>query len=112
QGKRYGLYIDGPDDHGSGWTLVGQVIRQFMDASLQDSGPTDWPRGRVLFNRATKHFEVGLTKQLLAPQSPQFQTEILDYFRLPRGATVFSADPHYAKTRFTLAEHGFHERSL
>jgi hypothetical protein len=112
QGKRYGLFVDGPDDHVSGWSLVGQIIRQFRDPSLHDSGPMDWPRGRVLFNMATKHFEVGLTKQLLTLQSPQFQTQILNYFRLPREATVFSADPHYAETRFTLAEHGSDERSL
>jgi hypothetical protein len=112
QGKRYGLYIDGPDDHVSGWTSFGRMIRQFMDVSLHDSAPNDWPRGRVLFNTATRFFEVGLTKHLLAPHLSQFQREILDYFRLPKASTVFTADSHYSETRFTLGEHGPRERWL
>ena len=76
---------------------------------LRDSGPKDWPRGRVLFNTAMKHFEVDLNRQLLAPQ---FTAEILNYFRLPKASTVFSLDPHYAETRFTFGLHGPQDHGL
>jgi hypothetical protein len=66
-------------------------------------------REKVLFNRAVKHFEVELTKQLLAPQ---FRAEILNYFRLPEALAVFNADPQFAQTRFMLGRHGPQERAL
>ncbi len=93
------MYINGPDDHVSFWKTMNPV----MSPLLRDSGPRDWPRGRVLFNTAMKHFEVDLNRQLVAPQ---FRAEILAYFRLPKASTVFSCDPHYAETRFTFGPQG------
>ncbi len=104
QGKAYGVYIDGREDHASFWRKMKQVISPLF----RGSGPKDWPRGRVLFNTAMKHFEVDLNRELLAPQ---FTAEILDYFRLPKASTVFSLDPHYAETRFTFGPHGPQDRS-
>jgi len=105
QGKAYGVYIDGPEDHVSFWETMNRV----MSPLLRGSGPKDWPRGRVLFNTAMMHFEVDLNRQLL---TPQFIEEILDYFRLPKASTVFSPDPHYAETRFTFGRQGPQERGL
>jgi len=105
QGKAYGMYIDSPEDHVSFF----RTMKRIMGPVLHDSGPKDWPRGRVLFNTAMKHFEVDLNKQLLAPH---FRAKILDHFRLPEASTVFSPDPHYAETRFTFGSKGPQERAL
>ena len=99
QGKTYGMYINGPDDHISFWRTMSPV----MSPLLHDSGPKDWPRGRVLFNTAMKHFEVDLNRQLVAPE---FRAEILAHFRLPKASTVFRSDPHYAETRFRFGPQG------
>jgi hypothetical protein len=69
QGTAYGMYIDGPEDHVSFWKTMNRV----MNPLLRGHGAKDWPRGRVLFNTAMKHFEVDLNRQLLAPQ---FREEI------------------------------------
>ena len=99
QGKAYGVYIDGREDHASFWGNMKQAFSPLF----RDFGPKDWPRGRVLFNTAMKHFEVDLNRELI---SHQFTAEILSYFRLPKASTVFSLDPHYAETRFTFGPHG------
>jgi hypothetical protein len=96
EGKAYGMYIDGPHDHVSAWTWS-----QPMDPWFRDSGPNDWPRGRVLFNVALRHFEVDLTKQLL---QPHFKAEVLRHFHLPDASTVFKPDPHFCNTRFAFQE--------
>jgi hypothetical protein len=104
-GKAYGVYIDGREDHVGSWGTFMPTMRPV----LRGFGPKDWPRGRVLFNTAMRHFEVDLNKQLLAPQ---FRAEILDYFRLPKASTVFIPDPHYTETRFTFGPKGPLERAF
>jgi hypothetical protein len=98
-GKAYGIYVDGRDDHDSHWKSIKPILPPF----LQEFGPNDWPRGRVLYNTVLKQFEVDLSDQL---NGPQFRERILDFFRLPEAFTAFSYDPHWAKTRFMLAPDG------
>jgi hypothetical protein len=98
QGKAYGIYIDSPEDHVTFWGTMNRAM-----SPLLGSGPEDWPRGRVLFNTAMRHFEVDLTRQLVAPQ---FRAEILACFHLLEASTVFKSDPHYAETRFTFGPQG------
>jgi hypothetical protein len=78
-------------------------------AFLHDSGPKDWPRGRVRFNRRVKRFEVYLDKQL---QTPQLEAAIMDHFRLPKAKTSFASDPQYDNARFELGPQGPLERTL
>jgi hypothetical protein len=104
-GKAYGIYIDGHEDHISLWRTIKRIMRPL----LHDSGPKDSLRGRILFNSAMKHFEVELTRQLLAPQ---FRAELLNYFRLPEGSTVFKPNPQFAETRFTFGLKDPQERVL
>ena len=96
EGKTYGMYIDGRENHVSAWTQVRR-----MDPFFRDSGPNDWPRGRVLFNVALRHFEVDLAEQLL---TLQFRAEVVRHFRLPDASTVFMPDPHYSNARFAFKE--------
>src|SRR5437016_4020797 len=105
-GRADGIFMKGLEDHDNFWRNNTRSIKQFPASSLaflQDSGPKDWPRGRVLFNIVEKRFEVHLDKQL---QTPQFEAEILDYFHVPKAEASFASDPHYANARFTLRPGG------
>jgi hypothetical protein len=104
EGKAYGMYIDGPEDHADCW----QMWKRCLPTFFHNSGPKDWPRGRVLFNIAVKHFEVDVCRQLLTPQR---ETEIMEYFSLPKASTIFHADPHYAESRFLLGREGPREHA-
>lgn len=76
-----------------------EMLKQNLPPFLGDTGPRDWPRGRVLFNTAMKHFEVDVCGQLLTSQREE---EIMECFSLPKDSTVFHADPHFASERFLL----------
>jgi hypothetical protein len=104
QGKTEGDYIRGFTNHDNEWRALKRIryskeTMRFLD----ESGPDDWPRGRVVFNTALKRFEVSLDPQL---QTPQFEKEILAYFHLTRDETSFEADPSYAAMRFALGPDG------
>jgi hypothetical protein len=99
QGKAYGMYIYYREDHAICWHRWKRCLPTFF----HNTGPEDWPRGRVLFTMAMKHFEVDVCGQLLTSQR---ETEIIEYFSLPKASTVFHADPHYAASRFMLGPEG------
>ena len=107
-GKKYGIYIDGPDDHHSHWEQLKRVKGlTILSPFLQEFGPDNWPRGRVLFNTALKRFEIDMSHHL---HEPQFMAKILDFFRLPEAFSSFKRDPHYAKTRFIFGPEGPREQ--
>ena len=109
-GKTDGIYINGHLGHASWWRNIKRNLRFAPDLAFhRDSDTNDWPRGRVVFNRVVKRFEVYLDKQL---QTPQFEAEILSYFCLPEAGTSFASDPDYADARFTLGPEGPQERAL
>jgi hypothetical protein len=59
-GERYGDYINYPGEHSRCWPGVKRRLSQFF----HDSEPKDWPRGRVIYNTKTQHFDVYLNEQL------------------------------------------------
>jgi hypothetical protein len=111
RGKADGGYIKCPEDPVNNWRslkrMAGLPGRPL--AFLQGTGPKDWPRGRAVFNTVTKRFEVYLDQQL---QTPQFEGEILDYFKLPKAETSFASDPDYANARFVVGPRGPRKRAL
>ena len=104
QGKTEGNYIRGFTNHDTAWRALKR-IRYSKEAMrfLDDSGPDDLPRGRVVFNTAVKCFEVYLHKQLV---SPEFEQDILAHFHLTAEETSFTADPSYTAERFTFGPDG------
>jgi hypothetical protein len=94
-GEPYGDYINYPREHSQYWPEIKQRLPSFF----HHCGAKDWPRGRVIYNAKTQHFDVYLNEQL---QTPEFEAEILSYFNLPAAETSFASDPHYARVLFTF----------
>jgi hypothetical protein len=92
--ERYGDYLNHPGEHSRYWPDIKRRLSTFF----HDSEPKDWPRGRVIYNTRTQRFDVFLHEQL---QTPEFEAEILAYFKLPEATSSFASDPHYADVRFT-----------
>jgi hypothetical protein len=101
-GEPYGEYINYPRDHSQYWLEIQPRLSPF----LHDCGPKDWPRGRVIYNTKTQHFDVYLNEQL---QTPEIEAEILAYFNLSEAKTSFASDPHYTQACFKLGLQDSHE---
>jgi hypothetical protein len=94
-GERYGEHINHPGEHLRYWRGIKLRLSPFF----HDCEGRDWPRGRVIYNTRTQRFNVHLNEQL---QAPEFQSEIVSRFNLPKGKTAFASDAHYADARFIL----------
>ena len=81
--------------YATGARLGSASIPLFHDCEWQGLA-----RGAASFtNTETQRFDVCLNEQL---QTPEFQSEILSCFNLPKSETSFASNPHYADTRFEL----------
>jgi hypothetical protein len=94
-GERYGEHINHPGEHLRYWRGIKLRLSPFF----HDCEGRDWLLGRVIYNTTTQRFDVYLNEQL---QTPEFQSEILSCFNLPKGKTAFASDTHYADARLTL----------
>jgi hypothetical protein len=82
-----GRFVNGADDHEPYWEIV-----QRTHPHLSGEEYYQVPRGRVLFNKTEKRFNVYLDKVLC--KAP-IAYVIVERFHLPRKHTIFRTDLHY-----------------
>lgn len=81
-----------PGGHLEAWEVSRKVL------SLQGDYD-DFPRGRIVYDRRSKFFNVYLDRAL---DVPIFRRAIIHYFALPERAVAFRYDAHYARARHKM----------
>jgi hypothetical protein len=79
--------VNGPFDHIDFWPIL-----QRQHPKLRQLEYEDVPRGRVLFLKATRTFDIYMDKRL---HTPTFKRQLLAAFDLPKSRTRYRTDPHY-----------------
>jgi hypothetical protein len=92
EAEDYGLCKTHPGGHLEAWEASRMTL------SLQGDYD-DFPRGRIVYDRHSRCFNVYLDRTL---DVPAFRCVITHYFALPYGFTVFHYDAHYARARHKM----------
>ena len=94
EGEDYGDFVNSPDDHYSTWSKVAKISKGLYGKQYSDDY-TQFPRGRVLYNKIKKLYMVYMNKKHL--NNEKLKNQIENEFRLPAGHVKFMHDMHYEK---------------
>jgi hypothetical protein len=88
-------FAPGHDDVWTRWRRTGPANRA-LAATVRDGEYDEWPRGRIVFDRAADRFMLYADRRITAAG---LADEISRHFFLPAGRVVVQHDLHYRSSR-------------
>lgn len=93
--EEYGDCLTCPDAHIDVWVQWqrGQVPEKDLLYLIRDFEYEDWPRGRIVYDRAAEHFVVYIDPQLV--RYPAMREAVIHRFGLLESRWIIRTDLHY-----------------